>query len=190
MNVMLKPLLDELKQLWEGVEAYDCYKKQKFNLRVAYLWSIHDFMAYGIFSGWSVHGRLTCPICGNETDCFRLDFGGKISYFDCHRCFLPQNHPFRQQRNAFRKNTVVTKGPPKHMSGQEIADMLSNLVPSSNGDEFIGVETEHNWTHICELWELLYFKALILRHNIDVMHQECNVAKSIVMTCMNFIDKT
>ena len=134
LNMMLKPLVDELKQLWEGVEAYDCYKKQKFNLRVAYLWSIHDFMAYGIFSGWSVHGRLTCPICANETDCFRLDFGGKISYFDCHRCFLPQNHPFRQQRNAFRKNTVVTKGPPKRMSGQEIADMLSNLVPSSNGD--------------------------------------------------------
>jgi hypothetical protein len=32
INVMLKPLIDELKQLWIGVEAYDCYKKQKFNL--------------------------------------------------------------------------------------------------------------------------------------------------------------
>jgi hypothetical protein len=29
---MLKPLIEELKQLWIGVEAYDCYKKQKFNL--------------------------------------------------------------------------------------------------------------------------------------------------------------
>jgi hypothetical protein len=27
INVMLKPLIEELKQLWIGVEVYDCYKK-------------------------------------------------------------------------------------------------------------------------------------------------------------------
>jgi hypothetical protein len=27
INVILKPLIEELKQLWIGVEAYDCYKK-------------------------------------------------------------------------------------------------------------------------------------------------------------------
>jgi hypothetical protein len=32
INVMLKPLIEELKQLWEGVEAYDYDQKQKFNL--------------------------------------------------------------------------------------------------------------------------------------------------------------
>jgi hypothetical protein len=37
INVMLKPLVEELKQLWEGVEAYDYDQKKKFNLRVAYL---------------------------------------------------------------------------------------------------------------------------------------------------------
>jgi hypothetical protein len=51
LNVMMQPLIEELKQLWVGVEAYDCQKKKKFNLKVAYLWSIHDFLAYGIFSG-------------------------------------------------------------------------------------------------------------------------------------------
>jgi hypothetical protein len=30
INMMLKPLIDELKQLWEGVEAYDYDQKQKF----------------------------------------------------------------------------------------------------------------------------------------------------------------
>jgi hypothetical protein len=93
---MLQPLIEELKKLWQGVEAYDCFKKQKFNLRVAYLFSVHDFMAYGIFSEWSVHGRLTYPYCAKDTDCFRLSAGGKICYFDCHRCFLPFNHPFRR----------------------------------------------------------------------------------------------
>jgi hypothetical protein len=27
LNVMLQPLIEELKKLWEGVEAYDCFKK-------------------------------------------------------------------------------------------------------------------------------------------------------------------
>jgi len=172
LNVMLQPLIEELKELWRGVEAYDCHKKQKFNLRVAYLWSVHDFMAYGIFSGWSCHGELTCPICGKETDCFRLAFGGKICYFDCHRRFLPLDHPFRSQKDAFRKDTVVTKEPLKRPSGTDIADMLSKLVPEEKGDGYVGYGTEHNWTHICGLWELPYAKALILMHNIDLMHQE------------------
>jgi hypothetical protein len=43
INMMLKSLIEELKQLWVGVEAYNYYKKQKFNLRFTYLWSVHDF---------------------------------------------------------------------------------------------------------------------------------------------------
>jgi hypothetical protein len=79
LNVMLKPLIEELKELWKGVEAYDVFKKQIFKLRVAYLWSVHDFVAYAIFTGWSTHGRLTCPYCGSDTDCFCLARGGKIT---------------------------------------------------------------------------------------------------------------
>jgi hypothetical protein len=95
INVMLKPLIEELKQLWIGVEAYDCYKKQKFNLQVTYLRSVHDFKSYNTFAGWSIHRELTCLICGSGTDCFHLTHEGNISYFDCHRCWLPQKHNFR-----------------------------------------------------------------------------------------------
>jgi hypothetical protein len=49
LNVMLKPLIKELKPLWIGVEVHDYYEKQKFNLRATYLWSVHDFKAYDIF---------------------------------------------------------------------------------------------------------------------------------------------
>jgi hypothetical protein len=48
----------------------------------------------------------------------------------------------------------------------------------------------HNWTDKCGLWELPYSKALILMHIIDVLHQECNDAESMVMTCMNFLKKS
>jgi hypothetical protein len=62
----------EMKELWQGVDAYDSHPKCQFNLRVAYLWSIHDYLAYGKFVGSCVHGRLNCPICMNDTDAFRL----------------------------------------------------------------------------------------------------------------------
>jgi hypothetical protein len=32
LNVMLQPLIEELKELWKGVKAYDVFKSQKFNL--------------------------------------------------------------------------------------------------------------------------------------------------------------
>jgi hypothetical protein len=35
----------------------------------------------------------------------------------------------------------------------------------------------------------MYAKALILMHNIDIMHQEHNIGESILSTCMTFVDK-
>jgi hypothetical protein len=176
-NVMLKPLIDELKELWNGIEAYDYHKKQKFTLRVAYLWSIHDFMPYSIFAGWSVHGRLTCLRCCSDTNCFRLTTGGKINYFDCHQCWLPLKHPFRLSKDSFRKDTTIRKGPPKLLSGPETAENLSKLVLNREGNGYKGYGEEHNWT---PLWKFPYAQALILMHTIDVMHQERNVVESIV----------
>jgi hypothetical protein len=60
-----------------------------------------------------VHVRLICPYCGQDIYCFYLSVGGKICYFDCHRCFLPLNRPLKRQGKQFRKGTIVTKGPPK-----------------------------------------------------------------------------
>jgi hypothetical protein len=190
INVMLKPLIEELKPLWQGVKAYDYDQKQKFNLRVAYLWSVHDFRAYNIFSGWSCNGLLIYPICMKDTSCFCLKFGGKISYFDCYRYFLPMGHPFWLDNDAFKKGNIILEGLPSHLSGPEITNMLDNLVLNEIGDVFIGYGGEHNWNHKYALWELLYAKALILMHNIDIMHQEHNVGESILSTCMTFIDKT
>jgi hypothetical protein len=76
------------------------------------------------FPGWSCNGLLTCPICMKETSYFRLKFGGKITYFDCHRCFLPLDHEFRLDNDTFKKGNIILKGPPGHLSGAEIAEML------------------------------------------------------------------
>jgi hypothetical protein len=61
INIFLRPLTEELKELWQWVDAYDSDLKCQFNLCAAYLWSIYDYLAYGKFDGWCVHGRLNCP---------------------------------------------------------------------------------------------------------------------------------
>jgi hypothetical protein len=96
------------------------------------------------FPGWSVDGRLTCSICGQDTYCFHLSAGGKICYFDCHRCFLPLNHHFRRQRKEFMKGTIVTKGPLKRHTRIEILEELSKLVLYENRKRFQGYGEDHN----------------------------------------------
>jgi hypothetical protein len=94
--------------------------------------------------GWSCNGILTCPICMNDTSCVRLKFEGKISYFDCHRWFLPLDHPFSLDSDAFKKDNIVLDGQPWSLSGPEIADVSDNLVLKENGDEFVGYGKENN----------------------------------------------
>jgi hypothetical protein len=65
--------------------------------------------------------------------------------------------------------------------------MLNDLKESENGG-FEGYGEKHNWTHKNFLCELLYAKALILPHNIDLMHHERNVAESIISMCFHVTD--
>jgi hypothetical protein len=86
------------------------------------------------FLEWSCNGHLTCPICMKETSYFRLKSGRKISYFGCHRCFLPLDHEFRLDSDTLKKGNIILEGPPRHLSGPEIADMLDNLVLNKEGN--------------------------------------------------------
>jgi len=72
LNILMQPLVDELQDLWVGVNSWDASVKKEFTLRAAYLWSVHDFMAYGDFGGWSTHGRLAYP---------HMDMGAKVSHY-------------------------------------------------------------------------------------------------------------
>jgi hypothetical protein len=77
------------------------------NLRVAYLWSIHDYLAYGKFVGWCVYGRLNCPVCMDDSDAFKLQHGRKVSFFDYHQRFLPLSHKFRGDKELFQKGKSI-----------------------------------------------------------------------------------
>lgn len=71
-----------------------------------------------MLSGWSTAGRLACPHCREATDAFTLACSGKQSWFDNHRKFLPPDHVFRRNKQAFAaflKNKVVIDEPPEMM---------------------------------------------------------------------------
>jgi hypothetical protein len=62
--------------------------------------------------------------------------------------------------------------------------MLDDLKELENS-VFEGYGENHNWTHKNCLCELPYAKALILPHNINLMHQVRNMAESIMSMCLD-----
>jgi hypothetical protein len=67
IDVYLQPLIDELIELWvKGVETWD-EDKEKFTLHALLLWTINDFPAYAMLSGWSTKGKIACPYCHKDT---------------------------------------------------------------------------------------------------------------------------
>lgn len=115
INVYLQPLLEEL-ELWDvGVETYDAYGKQNFQMHVAVLWTISDFPSYGILPGWSTSGHYSCLCCLDETDFSQLRT--KTCYMGYHR-FLPKNHHFRKNKVDFN-GKEERRGKPRQLSGDE-----------------------------------------------------------------------
>ncbi|XP_057739900.1 uncharacterized protein LOC130957009 [Arachis stenosperma] len=195
LDVYLRPLIDELKILWDnGVTTYDAWEKKNFNMKAALLWTISDFPAYGMLFGWSTHGRLSCPICMKNTKSFRLQHDAKPCWFDCHRQYLPPGHAFRRDRYSFKKSTVENTFPPKRMSGVEILNELDKLEEANLGANPRGKKgdfgTIHNWVRKSIFWELPYWSTNLIRHNLDIMHIEKNVFDNIFNTVMDVKGKT
>ena len=191
LDVYLRPLIDELKMLWnDGVVTYDASRKQNFTMKVGLLWTISDFPAYGMLSGWSTHGRLACPYCMDDTKAFRLQNSRKPCWFDCHRRFLPSNHPFRNQKDAFRRNTYERDEPAERLTGMQILSRLQELAQGPSSQQFPGFGHDHNWVKCSIFFELPYWSTLLIRHNLDVMHVEKNVFDNLFNTVMNIKGKT
>lgn len=63
IDVYLKPLVEELRELWDArVQAYDASSKEIFQLCAALMWTVNDFPTYTDLLGWSTKGGLVCPL--------------------------------------------------------------------------------------------------------------------------------
>ncbi|KAK9000453.1 hypothetical protein V6N11_080951 [Hibiscus sabdariffa] len=79
---------------------------------------------WGCDSELSESGRTACPYCMEESEAFTLQHGGKQSWFDNHRKFLPHNHHFRRNTTASRKGKKVLNNHPPIKSGREILNEI------------------------------------------------------------------
>ncbi|XP_065860347.1 uncharacterized protein [Euphorbia lathyris] len=194
IDVYLQPLIDELKELWEvGIETYDAFTCEKFRLHAALLWTINDFPAYAMLSGWSTKGKLACPVCNKDTSSLTLKHGGKQCYLN-HRKYLDQNDTLRRSRKFNGKPEHLPK--PKELSGDDILEQLRHIPEDFKFGKPPNTrkrkrDSNHlNWTKKSIFFELPYWKSLKLRHNLDVMHIEKNICEHILGTLLNIVGKT
>ncbi|XP_074318190.1 uncharacterized protein LOC141654985 [Silene latifolia] len=191
LDVYLQPLVEELKHLWNvGAITYDASKKRNFNMKAALLWTISDFPAYGMLSGWSTAGRLACPYCMEKSKSFYLKHSQKQTWFDCHRPFLHPDHVFRNNKSSFVKNKVDHSTPPPRLDGEDIWKRVSDLPKATEYNHSCEKSAKHNWTKQSILWELPYWSKLLIRHNLDVMHIEKNFFDQLINTIMDVKGKT
>lgn len=123
IDVFLRPLLNELLQLWRGVAAVDFStpeESQRFNLRALLMWTISDFPAYGLISGLCCKGYKGCPCCGPSTEARmaktgellpdRTTRGSKIVYGGIRR-YLARHHPYRRNKRFNGEHEYRAKPP-------------------------------------------------------------------------------
>ena len=104
------------------METYDASKGEIFQMRAVILWTINDFPTYGMMSGWSTKGYMTCHTCNK--DICSLGLRSKICYMGHHH-FLPSNHSWRKSKkfNGKTEHGVA----PIELSGDDILLQLENL---------------------------------------------------------------
>jgi hypothetical protein len=105
-------------------------------MRAALIWTINNFPAYGMVSGWSTHEKLAYPYCMENNKAFTLTNRGKASFFYCHRRFLPPNYRYRKNINDFFVGRVEKDVTPLRLSGEELPDVVSKY-----GDIVFGLQS-------------------------------------------------
>ncbi|XP_016164774.1 uncharacterized protein LOC107607320 [Arachis ipaensis] len=189
IDVYLQPLIEELKELWEsGVETYDSKENKTFNMRACLLWTINDFPAYAMLSGWSTKGKLACPCCNDETSSIYLKHSHKTVYMD-HRRFLSMNHPWRHNKRSFN-GKIELRSPPQLLEGSTVFDILQEVDNSFGKKQKRSKNGISNWKKRSIFFELPYWKSNMFRHNLDVMHIEKNIVDSIIGTLLDIPGKT
>ncbi|GLT52919.1 hypothetical protein SLA2020_262280 [Shorea laevis] len=193
IDVYLRPLVDDLHELWsEGISTYDALAQQTFKLHAALLWTINDFPAYANLSGWSTKGKLACPVCNKDTTYKSLKYGHKTCYMG-HRRFLPRGHVWREQKSLF-DGTKEHRMEPKELSGDQLLQQLMHVrevqFGKARGNKRTRTGDELNWKKKSIFFNLPYWSTLKLRHNLDVMHIEKNICDSVLGTLLNINGKT
>ena len=177
IDVYLRPLVEELLQLWDkaGVRVWDEHEQKEFDLRALLFVTINDWPALSNLSGQTNKGYNACTHCLDETESIRLGNCKKNVYLG-HRRWLPEKHALRKRNGKHFNGSAETRSKPKPRSGDDILKMLKNLKVTFGkgpGSQSVPKDAEGHaamWKKKCIFWELPYWKVLLVRNAIDVMH--------------------
>ena len=97
IDVFLEPLMQEMETLWkEGIDIYDGFARQPFNLRAIIFITIHDYQALFVLLG-QIKGRTGCTVCVDDTVSSFLEGSRKVVYLG-YRRFLVEGHRYRSKK--------------------------------------------------------------------------------------------
>ncbi|XP_071676770.1 uncharacterized protein [Lolium perenne] len=189
IDVYLRPLVDELLQLWgrPGVRVWDEHKEEEFDLRALLFVTINDWPALSNLSGLSNKGYNACTHCLHETESVHLPNCKKNVYLG-HRRFLPKGHPVRKKGKHYNGKADHRPKPAEH-TGAEVFDMVKGLkviFGKGPGGQSVPKGADGHvamWKKKSIFWELEYWKVLEVRSAIDVMH----VTKNICVNILSFL---
>ena len=89
--------MQEMETLWkEGIDMFDGFTRQTFNLRAIIFTTIHDYQALFVLSG-QIKGRTGCTVCKDETVSSFLEGSRKLAYLGC-RHFLVEGYHYRSKK--------------------------------------------------------------------------------------------
>ena len=95
----LAPLHEELLMLWQGVWAYDVAAingNQRFLRHIILRWTLHDFLAVGLFSRCVTKGYKPCPNCGQHSI---ARHSKSMQIYTCHRRLLARSHHYWKKKS-------------------------------------------------------------------------------------------
>jgi hypothetical protein len=176
IDVYLKPLVQELLQLWSlaGVRVWDEHKQEEFDLRAMLFVTINDWPALGNISGQSNKGYNACTHCLHELEGDYLEKGQKVVYLG-HRRFLRLTHPVRKKGKHYN-GEADHRRKPLHRDGVDIFGMVKDLDvifgKGPGGRSVPNDDAGHApmWKKKSIFWDLPYWEVLEVRSSIDVMH--------------------
>ncbi|GKD24656.1 uncharacterized protein Tco_1230870 [Tanacetum coccineum] len=156
IDIYLKPLIEDMQDLWSnGVEVYDAYKKETFQMRAMIFCTISDFLAYGNLSGYKTKGKMACPVCQDHTHSIWLANCKKTVYMG-HRRSLQENHPYRKKRKLFDNNIEVQKLPPSSNGHATFSQVEDIHIMFGKGKEGTSTSKESIWKKKSIFWDLPY----------------------------------
>ena len=189
IDVYLRPLVEELLQLWNGngVRTWDEHKQEEFNLHALLFVTINDWPALSNLSGQTNKGYHACTHCLDDTESIYLDKCRKNVYLG-HRRFLPTNHQCRKKGKHFKGEADHRKKPAMR-TGDHVLAMVNDLhVIFGKGPGGLAVPNDAEghapmWKKKSIFWDLPYWKDLEVRSSIDVMH----VTKNLCVNLLGFL---